>query len=83
MRIPLKGKMKRRFQEVCDRVLDDYGLPENDAIIPTEQKHSRATVIWWTKSTGQIVRNGVVLKEFKTQKDLVDWMERVHKELVR
>lgn len=64
----IKGPLKRRYDKVADAVLQFY-------------TSDKATIVWWTKSTGQVVRNGNVLKEFKSHEDLVKWMEKAHGEI--
>lgn len=81
---PLKARMKKRYEAVEARVLDDTGWDEAQAddSLNAHQKITRATVVWWTKSTGQVVRNGTLLKEFRTQDDLIKWMEKTHEQLI-
>ena len=70
MTVPIKGPLRRRYDKVADVVLLHYGTGEENDVAP-------ATIVWWTKARGQVVRNGTVLKQFESQKELVTWMERV------
>ena len=68
--VPIKGPLRRRFEKVCVSVLSDFGRTDES---PDNEK---STIVWWTKSRGQVVRNGTVLKQFESQEDLVKWMEK-------
>ena len=70
MTVPIKGPLRRRYDKVADVVLLHYGTDVEDNMVP-------ATIVWWTKARGQVVRDGTVLKQFESQKELVTWMEKV------
>jgi hypothetical protein len=72
MSVPIKGPLRRRYDKVADSVLLDFGRTDESSAEET------STIVWWTKSTGQVVRNGILLKEFSTQMDLVKWLEKMY-----
>ena len=61
MNAPIKGPLKRRFDKASGALVSEDGT---------------ATIVWWTKSRGQVVRNGTLLKQFESQEELVRWMEK-------